>query len=78
MSLTGFNRLRRAKQVEAMKPENIIKEEKKIEPLIETPKEIIEEKPIEIKEPEIKETIKEEIEEKPETTTRRRTTTRRN
>ena len=56
MSLTAFNRLRRMQQVEAMKPENIVKEEPK-------PVEIVEEKPVE---------IVNVVEEPKETNTRRR------
>ena len=60
MSLTGFNRLRRMQmqQVEEMKPENIVKEEKieiKEEPKIEEAKEEIKEENIEAPEEEIKE-----------------------
>ena len=48
MSLTGFNRMRvrMAKQVEAMKPENLAKEEPKVEPIIEQPK-VVEEPKVE-------------------------------
>ena len=69
MSLTGFNRLRRMKQEEAMKPENIkqeeIVEEVKIEAPVEPQTVLVEEKPIE----EAKEEVK---------STPRRRTTRRN
>ena len=59
MSLTGFNRLRRMKQEEAMKPEKVAEEKTEIavEP--------------QIIEPEIKEEKIEEVEEK-STTARRR------
>jgi len=59
MSLTGFNRLRRLQQEEAMKPENIKKQE---EPIVEATPELKSDKELE----EIQEKIVTELEEKQE------------
>lgn len=62
MSLTAFQRVRRMKQVEEMKPENIIKAQEE--------KEIVEE----VKEPVIASEIEDVKEEKTTSTARRRNT----
>ena len=64
MSLTAFQRVRRMKQVEEMKPENIKVEEKPV-----VTEQIIEPKEVKVEEP---------VEEKTETTTTSRRRTRRN
>lgn len=66
MSLTGFNRLRRLQQEEAMKPENI--QEPKEEPIVEQLVEIVEPKEEKV----------EEVKDEPKTPTARRRNTRRN
>lgn len=77
MSLTAFQRVRRMQQVEEMKPENIVKEEVKVEEIPvpqpeEVKEEVVEENPVEekVENPEVE--PEKEVEEKVEESTNSR------
>ena len=66
MSLTAFQRVRRMQQVEEMKPENIVKEEEKVEEVpVPQPEEVKEENPVEekVENPEVEPEKEEKVEE---------------